>query len=280
MTLRSTCAYPFSLVAAVLGALLAAAAEAAEPPAERSAALADAAAAATPVQTLSCGQGNVSGALTAADPRDASGAPFDLYSIVAGEGEVLTVSLAPQGFDGMVAIYDPDGRQVVVSAGAEADAFAAVETDRAGTWTVAAAPRSSATGAYTMGVSCLTLPAPDFGPCVADDRTLCLAGGRFRVEAVWETSQGDSGAGHARDMTGDTGYFWFFRDSNVEVVVKALDGCGVNGAFWVFAGGLTNVHTMLRVTDTVGDTTKTYFNPQGKAFEPIQDTGAFATCAG
>ena len=278
--IRSTFSYPFSLVAAVLGTLIAAAAEASDPPSERAAALADAASTASSVQALSCGQGSVSGSLTAGDSRDASGAPYDLYSILADEGEVITVSLAPQGFDGMVAVYDPDGEQVVVSAGAEADAFAAVEADRAGTWTVAAAPRSAATGEYTMAVSCLTLPPADFGPCVEDDRTLCLNGGRFRVEALWETHQGDSGPGHARDMTPDTGFFWFFRDSNVEVVVKVLDGCGVNGSFWVFAGGLTNVHTMLRVTDTLGDTTRTYFNPQGKAFEPIQDTGAFATCGG
>jgi len=280
MTVRSTFKYPFSLAAAVVGALIAAAAEAADPPSERAAALAEAASASTPVQTLSCGQGTVSGGLTAADPVDATGAPYDLYSISVEEGEVITVSLAPRGFDGMVAVFDPDGEEVVASAGAEGDAFAAVETDRAGTWTVAAAPSSAAVGEYEIAVSCLSLPPADFGPCVEDELTLCLNDGRFRVEAVWETSQGDAGPGHARDMTGDTGYFWFFKESNVELVVKALDGCGVNGAFWVFAGGLTNVHTMLRVTDTVGDATRTYFNPQGKAFEPIQDTEAFATCGG
>jgi hypothetical protein len=34
----------------------------------------------------------------------------------------------------------------------------------------------------------------------------------------------------------------------------------------------------LRVTDVNNGTVKNYTNPQGVAFAPIQDTGAFATC--
>jgi hypothetical protein len=48
--------------------------------------------------------------------------------------------------------------------------------------------------------------------------------------------------------------------------------------YWVFAGGLTNVQVEITITDTASGTKKTYMNPQGTAFKPIQDTAAFATC--
>jgi len=57
-----------------------------------------------------------------------------------------------------------------------------------------------------------------------------------------------------------------------------LDGCGANGHYWVFAGGLTNVGVTLRIADTRTGQTRTYSNPLGTAFRPIQDTGAFASC--
>jgi 6-phosphogluconolactonase (cycloisomerase 2 family) len=114
--------------------------------------------------------------------------------------------------------------------------------------------------------------------CLPGPTALCLGGGRFKVEATWTTGQGGSGAGQASPMTADTGYFWFFDPANVETVVKVLDGCPLNGRFWVFAGGLTDVAVQLTVTDTQTGQAKIYRNPQGKAFQPIQDTGAFAAC--
>ncbi len=114
--------------------------------------------------------------------------------------------------------------------------------------------------------------------CFPGDTSLCLNGGRFKVEVAWRTADGQSGPGHAVSLTGDTGYFWFFDASNVEVVLKVLDACGLNQKFWIFAGGLTNVQVDLTVTDTRTGTVKTYRNTQGTPFQPIQDTGAFSTC--
>jgi len=107
---------------------------------------------------------------------------------------------------------------------------------------------------------------------------LCLDNGRFQVSASFQTPQGQSGAAHTVALTTDTGYLWFFSAANVEAVVKVLDGCGVNGKYWVFAGGLTDVHVDLTVLDTAHGTSVVYHNPQGTAFRPIQDTAAFATC--
>jgi hypothetical protein len=99
------------------------------------------------------------------------------------------------------------------------------------------------------------------------------------VTASFDADGGNSGAAHAIQLTPDTGYLWFFGSSNVEAVVKVLDGCGLGGHYWVFAGGLTDVSVVLTVTDTQTGQSKTYTNPQGKAFQPIQDTSAFATCS-
>jgi hypothetical protein len=115
--------------------------------------------------------------------------------------------------------------------------------------------------------------------CAQDSTTLCLNNGRFAVSAAWRTSGGQSGQGQAVRLTTDTGYFTFFSATNVEVVVKVLDACGLNSRYWVFAGGLTDVNVVLTVRDTVTGTAKVYTNPLGTAFQPIQDTDAFATCS-
>jgi PKD repeat protein len=116
-------------------------------------------------------------------------------------------------------------------------------------------------------------------PCdpnnVAD---LCLDSKRFKVTINWTKTDGTNGPGTAVSLTDDSGYFWFFDNSNIETVVKVLNGCAINGHYWVFAAGLTNVEATLNVQDTSNGTSKPYNNPQGQAFQPIQDTTAFATC--
>lgn len=115
--------------------------------------------------------------------------------------------------------------------------------------------------------------------CTADATTLCLNNsGRFQVRAMYDTADGKSGPAQAVVMTSDTGYLWFFSSANVEVVIKVIDGCGLNGHYWVFAGGLTNVAATITVTDTQAGVVETYTNLQNTAFLPIQDTLAFDSC--
>lgn len=109
-----------------------------------------------------------------------------------------------------------------------------------------------------------------------DGALLCL-GSRFTVTATWNTATG-SGGGAPVQLSSDTGYFWFFSPANLEAVAKVLNGCGVNGKYWVFAGGLTNVGVHLTVTDRATGRSKSYQNPSGHAFQPIQDTAALAAC--
>lgn len=115
-------------------------------------------------------------------------------------------------------------------------------------------------------------------PCVADATTLCLNDDRFRVAVRWQTD-GESGDGRAMELTGDTGYFWFFTENNVEVVIKVLNGCAIGeGAYWVFIGGLTDVRVEVEVEDVEADESKTYINEAGTLFRPVTDTAAFTTC--
>ena len=115
-------------------------------------------------------------------------------------------------------------------------------------------------------------------PCTPDARTLCLNDDRFKVTANWRRTNGEAGTGTAVELTGDTGFFWFFNPANVEMIVKVLTGCSNNGHYWVFAGGLTNVEVELRVEDTQTAMVRTYTNPQRTPFQPLQDTSAFETC--
>jgi len=103
---------------------------------------------------------------------------------------------------------------------------------------------------------------------------LCL-NRRFRVEAAWRVpSSGAHGTGTPIPRTGDTGVFWFFQPANFELLVKVLDGRGINGHFWVFYGSLTNVEFDLTVTDTMTGDQRTYHNPSG-TMASRADTTAF-----
>lgn len=112
------------------------------------------------------------------------------------------------------------------------------------------------------------------GLCVPGPGILCLDGRRFRAELEF-TADGAPGAGQAVAQSDQTGYFWFFEPENVEVLVKVLDGCALNGHYWVFAAGLTNVGTTLTVTDVATGAESVSTSAEGTPFRPLQNTAAF-----
>jgi len=117
------------------------------------------------------------------------------------------------------------------------------------------------------------------GACVPGANILCLNSARFSVSVEWKDFSGNTGSGKAIPLTADTGYFWFFTDTNVELVVKVLDARVINGHFWVFYGALSNVEYRITVIDTVTLEQKTYSNPSGE-FGSAGDTLAFAASVG
>src|SRR5262249_36596233 len=104
--------------------------------------------------------------------------------------------------------------------------------------------------------------------CSPSATALCL-GGRFRVQV-----SGSGVTGTAIPDTVDTGDFWFYSPSNIDVVVKVLDGRPANGRSWVFVGSLSNVGYTVTVTDTVTGVVKTYTNAPGN-LGSMADTNAF-----
>ncbi|MCH9647542.1 MAG: PQQ-dependent sugar dehydrogenase [Deltaproteobacteria bacterium] len=223
------------------------------------------------------------------------------YSATEGDGEVQITLRRRDGTDGNVSVTyatssgtaeagedfipsvgitswsDGEGGEKTISVGLIDDT--GVEGNETFSFSLSSAAGGAALGSpVTAQITLLDddqLPQP----CVNQDTSLCLREGRFRLEMTWRTRQGDTGPGHAVPLTGDTGYFWFFNPSNVEVVTKVLNGCSTSfESFWVFAGGLTNVETTLTVQDIQTGFTRTYVNPQGSPFQPLQDTQAFETC--
>ncbi|HEX2252345.1 MAG TPA: M12 family metallo-peptidase, partial [Thermoanaerobaculia bacterium] len=118
----------------------------------------------------------------------------------------------------------------------------------------------------------------DRSACVPGDSTLCLAGGRFEVRMDWQDGETLRQA-RAVAMSDESGYFWFFRDGNVEVLTKVIDGCAANSHYWSFLTGLTDRGFEVTVRDTKSGLSRSYSNTKGQAFVPVQDTGAFPTCA-
>jgi ELWxxDGT repeat protein len=133
-------------------------------------------------------------------------------------------------------------------------------------------PASVSSGGPAIAVR--TDPSLRQAVCDPAPSALCLGGGRFAVTVAWKDFQGHTGLGTAVPLTGDTGSFWFFNASNLELIVKVLDGTAVNGHFWVFYGALSNVEYTLTVTDLQTGTQKRYTNPSGR-FASVADTEAF-----
>ena len=97
---------------------------------------------------------------------------------------------------------------------------------------------------------------------------------RFHIEVHWADSRGRTGVGQPVQLTNDTGYFWFFNDANVELMIKVLDARWSTDNFWVFFGALSSVEYTITVVDTFSGALRSYHNPQG-AFASVGDTSAF-----
>ncbi len=114
------------------------------------------------------------------------------------------------------------------------------------------------------------------GDCVFDGRTLCLRDSRFSVEVDWWTVDGESGAGEVvHEGTNESGVFHFVARDNWELLVKVLDGCGLNRHVWVFGVAATTLGYSIRVTDTVSGTMREYTKEPGRPAAAIVDDQAF-----
>jgi hypothetical protein len=233
------------------------------------------------IQGIACGSTN-SGQLATTDCFIMSdNSYYDVYSFDGTSGQQVTITMSSSAFDTYLFLIDPSGSNTAATdhdSGGGTTSQIVFPLNQTGTWFIIANSNSgNQFGPYTLVLQCGAAPGP--GSCTADSTTLCLNNGRFRVQATYTTAT-QTGPGMAVPQTTDTGLFWFFSASNIEVVIKVVNACtfAAGPRYWVFAGGLTNVQVVLTVTDTSNGMLRTYTNPQSTAFAPIQDTDAFATC--
>ena len=119
------------------------------------------------------------------------------------------------------------------------------------------------------------------GSCRADAETRCLKDSRFEVKANWWSADGESGPGRVVYAgTNDSGLFRFFDPLNWEILLKVLDGCGINGRMWVLGAATTDLGYRILVTDTVTGESRSYENEPGRPAPAIVDTEAFSLPCG
>jgi hypothetical protein len=84
-----------------------------------------------------------------------------------------------------------------------------------------------------------------------------------RVQFRDQINGGVSGIGQALSIPGSdqSGMFWFFGADSIELLVKMIDGQGLNGFFWTFQGGLSTIEYWISVRDTATGEVATYRNP-------------------
>ena len=83
---------------------------------------------------------------------------------------------------------------------------------------------------------------------------------------------GDGIATPVRFGSQDSAFFWFYKDTNFEVLLKVLNACGLNGHWWVFIAGTTNQAHRVMVGDTTTQQVKTYTRALGPAAPAVNDT--------
>lgn len=153
-----------------------------------------------------------------------------------------------------------------LASAADTEAFGPLGAARSGATALAPPPQPQAVAVSHSAVAAT-------GGCTAGAELLCLDG-RFAVTVTWKDFTGRRGTGKAVDWTADTGWFWFFDDDNVELVLKVLDGRAVNGRHWVFYGALSSVEYTVTVTDTLTGARREYFNRAGR-LASVADAWAF-----
>jgi hypothetical protein len=187
------------------------------------------------------------------DGRPVNGHFWVFYGALSDVEYTITVTDTATGEE--KTYHNPPGRMA-----SQADTSAFADTAAAPATALAAmAPAAVSTGCSTS----------------AAGTALCLQSNRFAVEVTFtDPRNGVTGPAHAVDLTADTGAFWFFDPSNLELMIKVLDGRPVNGHFWVFFGALSDVAYTIRVTDTETGEQRIYVNPHGKLTSRA-DTSAF-----
>jgi hypothetical protein len=135
-------------------------------------------------------------------------------------------------------------------------------------------------GTFVGNIPPVLGPPAEFTCGASTASALCLQG-HYLLTATWRTGPpgtGTTGNASVAVSGPGSGVFWFFAASNWELMVKVIDGCTLNHAWWVFSAAITDVFYQLNVTDVQSGTTKIYFNYPGPPAPAVTDTSAFGPC--
>ena len=164
-----------------------------------------------------------------------------------------------------------------VGANGAAAVLEGLEPDTSYRFRVAALGRD---GTALSGTARFTLaePPPDGAntDCVPTGNVATLAGG-YDVRMCVEMPSGaqvDASDYHLESTA--SGLLYFFDRDNVEVLVKVLDGCAINGHRWVFIAPATTLAFHLEVVERSTGNVFTHRNPRSVTAATVSDTTAFA----
>jgi hypothetical protein len=131
------------------------------------------------------------------------------------------------------------------------------------------------------GIGFFTFAAGPTSCGASTTAALCLQT-RFQITTKWRTNPTPGtptdGDGHVVVAGPNSGIFWFFSSDNWEVMVKAINGCGLNSRYWIYSAATTDQFYRMEVFDFKGLKNKIYFNYPGSPAPALTDSSAFATC--
>ena len=123
-------------------------------------------------------------------------------------------------------------------------------------------------------------PRPKYS-CHSSLNRVCLQKGRFSVEGTFSYENSSSGLYENGKMKvkeamldDSASLFYFFDENNIEIIIKVLDGCGVNGKYWIFGSVTTDLDYTLTVMDHATGTKLSYGSNSDKPL--MSDISAFS----
>ncbi len=136
------------------------------------------------------------------------------------------------------------------------------------------------TQAFPFDPAGIAEPVHGGGHCEPGPERLCVLDNRFSLEVRFiDPNESRPGVDPEKAATvldslttAETGFFWFFTPSNIELAAKVLDGRKNNGRFWLLFGGVSDVGYTLTVTDTATGLTKDYTNDRGSICGEVDTT--------
>jgi len=213
-------------------------------------------------QQLVCGT-TIDSRLPGASCRTECGEDAEFFRVqVFAQTTLVTVTASSQAFDPRLDMLDVSGAVVASddSVGGTTTAQLARVLDPGSYYFRVVGQPAGLTGDYRISLACLLSDRKNF--CFPDDTTICL-GGRFSFKVTAHDHQGGTPVeAVARTQSELHGFFSFpsltGNPDNPEVFVKLIDGRAVNGKWWIFWGGLTDLDYEISVRDSFTRKEKTF----------------------